>query len=116
MTTDEVIDLLTFMASFDRRTVGQADVAAWKLAVGDLPFADAQEAVLAHYRESRDWAMPVDIRDRVKAMRGERLKSVPMSDPPDEVADDPAAYQAWLLAERKRIADGPAALRALGQS
>ena len=39
MTTEEVIDLLTLMASYDRRTVGNADVAAWRLVVGDL--ADA---------------------------------------------------------------------------
>jgi len=113
MNASEVIDLLTLMASYDRRTVGKSDVAAWGLAVGDLPFADSRDAVVAHYRDSREWLMPSDVRDRVTDVRRERLKNAPALIPPPEVADDPAAYVAWLAAERKKIADGPAALRAV---
>ena len=113
MNANEVIDLLTLMASYDRRTVGKSDVAAWGLAVGDLPFADSRDAVITHYRESREWIMPADVRDLVNEVRRERLKNAPALDPPHEVADDPAKYVEWLAAERKKIADGPQALKAV---
>lgn len=113
MTTEETIDLLTLMQAYDRRTVGRTDVAAWHLVVSDLPFADAQAAVLAHYRESRDWIMPADVRSRVNEMRRERLENAPVLDPPHEVADNPAAYQAWLEREQRKIADGTGPLRAV---
>ena len=113
MTDEEVIDLLTFMASFDRRTVGRADVAAWKLAIGDLSFSDSQQAVLEHYRESREFAMPSDIRDRVKAIRMARLGATQL---PDRPPSDPDEYRAWLRDERKKIADGNTGPRALESS
>lgn len=111
--SDEVVDLLTLIQVYDRRTVGKADVAAWLLIVDDLPFADAQAAVLAHYRESREWIMPADVRGRVNEMRRARLKAAPPLDPPHEVADDPAAYRAWLEREQRKIANGGTGLRAV---
>ena len=106
MTDDEVIDLLTFAASYDRRTVGKADVAAWKLAVGDLSFADAMDSVVRHYRDSRDFIMPADIRVHVKAIRSERLAASLIPPPPLAVADNPAAYPAWLQARLREAGDG----------
>jgi hypothetical protein len=66
MTLDETIDLLATCAAYDRRTIGKTDAVAWHAVVGDLPFADAQQAVFAHYAESREWIMPADVRQRVK--------------------------------------------------
>jgi hypothetical protein len=110
MTSNEVIDLLTLMASYDRRTVGKADVTAWSLAVGDLSFADSQQAVVTHYRETREWIMPSDIRGRVKAIRGERLRCTPIPPPPPELRGKPAEYRRYLRETARRIADGlPAA-------
>jgi hypothetical protein len=88
MTLDETIDLLATCAAYDRRTIGKTDAVAWHAVVGDLPFADAQQAVFAHYSESREWIMPADVRTRVKrkqrdaAERG-RIRQVL----------DPAAYR-----------------------
>ena len=73
MNTDQVIDLLTLMASYDRRKAGEADVEAWEAAVGSLSFEDCRTAVIAHYQDSEDWIMPVHVRRRVKAMRAERI-------------------------------------------
>jgi hypothetical protein len=114
LTPEQTVDLLTLVQSFDRRTVGKTDVAAWHLAVGDLSFGDSQDAVIGHYQDSRDWIMPADVRRRVKAARAERLSLTPLPDPPAAVANDPDAYQAWLGTERKRIADGPNETRAIG--
>lgn len=66
MTLDETIDLLATCAAYDRRTIGKSDAVAWHAVTGDLPFADAQQAVFAHYAESREWIMPADVRTRVK--------------------------------------------------
>ena len=88
MTPDQTVDLLTACAAFDRRTVGKSDVVAWHAIVGDLPFDLAQEAVFAHYRDSREFIMPADVRTWVKrrqrdeAERG-RIKQLL----------DPAAYR-----------------------
>lgn len=88
MTPDQTVDLLTACAAFDRRTVGKSDVVAWHAITGDLPFDLAQEAVFAHYRESREFIMPADVRtwvrrkQRDEADRG-RIKQLL----------DPAAYR-----------------------
>lgn len=111
MTQDEIVDLLTLMASFDRRTIGEADVAAWTLAVGDLAYGDAQEAVVMHYREKRDFLMPADIRAAVKVIRAERLSRTPIAAPPRELLDDPQAYIAALKANTAKAAAPPASVR-----
>lgn len=106
MTADEVVDLLTLMASYDRRTVGKADVAAWQQVVGDLPFGDCEQAVIAHYRDSTDWLMPAHVRQRVKAMRADRVaRSVPAA-PGPELADQPGRYAAAIREGVRRLADG----------
>lgn len=116
MNAKECGKLLAIMALYDYRKVGAPEVAAWLHVIGDLRFADAEQAVLGHYRECRERIMPADVRSRVKAVREERLRKTPLPDPPAAVADDPVAYTEWLGAERRRIADGPATIRALEAS
>jgi hypothetical protein len=107
MTEDEVIDLLTYAASFDRRTVGDADVDAWLPVVADLSFADAREAVARHYgRDSTDWLMPKHVRDGVKAIRAERIARSVIPAPPPELCDDPLEYRRVLQEGLKQAADG----------
>lgn len=62
MTKAEVAQLLTIIAAFDRRTIGEADVEAWHLVVGDLDAADCAEAVRTYFTDSREWLMPADVR------------------------------------------------------
>lgn len=106
MTTEEVIDLLSTVAAFDRRTVGEADVIAWSAAVGDLNFGDAREVVVQHYRTSRDWLMPSDIRTGVKKIRDARLAKAPMPAPDPALTDRPKDYQEAFQAALERFADG----------
>jgi hypothetical protein len=106
VTTDEIIDLLTLLAAYDRRTIGEGDVNAWMLAAGDLPYDDARHAVARHYRQSREWLMPADVRHLVKAVRDERLAAAPLPQPPPHLADDPASYVRELKEITRRAADG----------
>lgn len=109
MTRDEVVDLLSLAAARDRRTVGKADVMAWHQDIGDLPFADAREAIGIHFRESTDWLMPAHVRRIVARLRDERggvpgpglSPAIPDADP-----DDVPAYLAAVREQRTRAADG----------
>ncbi len=113
MTPEQVIDLLSTAAAFDRRTVGDADVIAWHSAIGELDFADAQAAVVRHYQQTRDFVMPSDVRALVKLIRAERLarEAVPAPDP--ELSDDARAYQDQLKRNIARLASGWSIGRAL---
>jgi hypothetical protein len=106
MTPEEVIDLLTTAAAFDRRTVGEADVIAWQSAVGDLDFPDARDAVVQHYRATRDWIMPSDVRRLVKAIRDARLAREAIPAPDAELSDDARAYLANLKSNISKVASG----------
>lgn len=114
MSTDEVIDLLTLMASYDRRKVGEADVAAWYAAVGDLAFGDSRDAVIAHYRECTDWLMPAHVRQRVGAVRQERLRIAGPVEIPEELADRPIEARDWKQRTLDAIADGQVLPRQIG--
>lgn len=62
MTKAEITRLLAIIVAFDRRTVGEADVEAWHLVIGDLDIHDCAEAVRTYYSENREWLMPADVR------------------------------------------------------
>jgi len=106
MTPDETVDLLTVAAAFDQRTVGEGDAMAWHAVLGDLAFADAKQAVLGYYAETRERIMPADIRQRVREVRHLRLLKTEIPPPPAELLDNPPAYRAALHAGAVAIADG----------
>ena len=62
MTPADIARLLGMCSAYDQRTVGQADITAWHHALGDLAVERAAEAVVEHYRNSRDRIMPADVR------------------------------------------------------
>jgi hypothetical protein len=57
----ETNDLLTFIATFDRRRFDDATVVAWQLIVADVPYADCRRAVVEHFTNSTDYLMPVHV-------------------------------------------------------
>lgn len=77
MDKPDVVLLLTLAGTYDYRKVGDADVEAWYLAVGDLDLEEAKAAVVRHYRESTDRLMPAHVRVGVKAIRDERRRAAP---------------------------------------
>lgn len=114
MTLEEVGKLLGFAALYDSRKVDVPDVVAWHRIIGELPYADAEQAVTEHYAASRERLMPADVCQGVKRIRDARLKAVPEPVPPPELLEDADAYREWLRKETKRIADGKPDLRAIG--
>lgn len=77
MNRPEVVVLLTLAGTYDYRKVGDADVESWHLALGDVDFDDAKNAVVRHYREFTDRLMPAHVRNGVKVIRDERRRLEP---------------------------------------
>lgn len=71
MNTSEILDLLSVVQAYDGRTVGQSDAHAWRDAAerSRWTYAEAAEAVKAHYAEVVDWIMPAHVTQRIKANR-----------------------------------------------
>jgi hypothetical protein len=72
MNLNETARALALVQSFDRRTVGEADVVAWRSVLTDVALADAEEAIRRHYAEQTDWLMPAHIRRYVRDIVRER--------------------------------------------
>lgn len=72
MNRSDVAALLTVIASYDRRTLGEAEVIAWHGVLGDLPFEQCRDAVIAHYATQTDWLMPAHVRRHVLTARQDR--------------------------------------------
>lgn len=107
MTPAESAGLLTVAAAFDNRKPDEDQARAWALALDGLRFIDCREAIVNHYRGSREWMMPVDVIRAVKKLRAARLAAYGTPEPPAHIdPDDTAALHAWQLRMRADIADG----------
>lgn len=67
----EIVDLLTYIVAYDRRTTGRADVIAWHDAATRAHWTttEAQEAVKIHFAHSTEWLMPGHITQIIKTNR-----------------------------------------------
>ncbi|KDE14234.1 hypothetical protein [Rhodococcus aetherivorans] len=73
LTRDDVIDILTAIAAYDRRTIGEGDIAAWGAALRpDLDRQLAIEAVRIHNATSEDWIKPVHVNKLAVDIRKDR--------------------------------------------
>lgn len=114
MTAGEIGRLLGLMALADNRKPPdeddkegrQAMIEFWAGMIGDLRYADCARAIQDHYRDSRDWIMPADIRRRVRTIRDGRLAHTRLPAPASEIADDTAAYREALAETIRAAADG----------
>lgn len=116
MRKSDVSELLTFIALFDKRKVGDPDVEAWYLVLGDVDALDARDAVVDWFKDhSREWLMPADIRRFVGEVRADRLARNPVS--ADELTEaaalDGDEYRRQLRALRDAHSARPAQLRAI---
>lgn len=74
MNQAEASQLLTIAATLDNRAVTPEAVQVWAGLLDDIDYADAVEALKAHYRESAKWMMPADVRGRVAASYAARKR------------------------------------------
>lgn len=72
MNLSQTAELLTAIASYDRRKLGEADVIAWQKLLTDVSLADGIEAVERYYAENTDWMMPAHLRRLVRDIVRER--------------------------------------------
>lgn len=112
MTKREVVDLLSLIAVYDQRTVGQADIEGWHLIARNQAWTAplAQRAVIEHHSAdaSRGRITPAHISDRIREARDRVRKAALHRDltPPRHLADQPAAEIAWRRTEAQRLVDG----------
>lgn len=108
MNKRDTVKLLAFVAAFDQRTVGEADVEAWSYALADIPLDEtAREAVVAFYsgpgRDERRWMQPHDFRTARKRIRADRLARVTLPPPNDAPG---VSYPEELRALERAVGDG----------
>jgi hypothetical protein len=96
MNSNETAILLAVAASFDSRTIGDADVNAWHAAMYDLDFIKSREAVIGHYRRSDDRITPAQIRHLVNTDSAN--KHVPR--PPENIAQNPHEWRKRVSQQR----------------
>lgn len=99
MNIAEAADVLAMAAAFDSRTVGKADILAWHAVIGHLDAAEARDAVIAHYTDTRDRVMPVDVLSRVTKLRALRIAHAGAESVPD--VDDPDDWDGYIKALRE---------------
>lgn len=75
MTPGDAVRVLAKASAYDRRTIGEADAAAWYEAIGDLDIADALDAVTRHYQQTTDWLMPAHVRTIAAQLVRERRRA-----------------------------------------
>lgn len=114
VTAVEAAALLFHAAGHDNRNKDTNATRAWSAALADIDFEDAKAAIDRHYTVSRQWIMPSDVRDGVKAIENERLAAAPNVyelEPPKSVSDlegpeGDAAYLDWIQETTRRIRRG----------
>lgn len=98
MRPSDIAVLLTKAAAYDRRTVGEADVAAWHEVLADLDLADALSAVARHYRDNAQWIMPSHIRAIVGEIERERRRVTRELQHAAPIENHPDDCDGWLRA------------------
>lgn len=106
---DDIVDLLTYVAAADRRTVGRTDVRVWLDAAqdGEWPSIEfAYRAVRLHRREQPGrWLEPGHVTRILDRLRDEASRTyVPPTDRdmPREVLNDVRLYQRFMVDAARR--------------
>lgn len=104
MNRADIARLLTKMAAFDQRTIGDADVAAWHEVLAGVELPDALQAVARHYAESDKRMMPAHVIQLVRRIRAERPVPAPPRALPSRFEDDPDREAAMARNRVKTLA------------
>lgn len=99
LTHDQVVDLLTAVSAYDNRKPNPASIMAWGKAaeLGRWTFAEALDAVHAHFASDTDYLMPAHVGNRIRdkrqdlALRQTGLELTQAADPRVRAAVDQLA-------------------------
>lgn len=103
MNLEEVAVVLTLIASYDQRTLGDSDVIAWHEALLDLPFDLSRGAVVQHHATSTDRIKPAHITQLVKAAQQDaamRRPALPGRD--DDLVGMPDWFRSTVEEHKRR--------------
>lgn len=110
MKPTEAAALLTIAAAYDNRKPDADQAKAWAMALDGLRFEDCREVVVAHYRRSRDWLMPVDVINGVTKLRADRRAQYgPIPAPSHLDPDSPTFdqdYARYMVETNEAMGDG----------
>ena len=112
MTPAQAAALLTIAAAYDNRKPDEDQARAWAMILGDLRFEDCRDAVLRHYRKSREWLMPAEVIEGVREIRNERWDRFIKDHTPGYLPiprrfdGDPEKEQAWWADVAPKIRNG----------
>jgi hypothetical protein len=115
VTAPEAAALLAYAAGYDNRQPDQFAASSWAEALEDIDFTDARQVIKKHYQSTRDWIMPSDVINGVRAMERARIDLAPNLDevePPlhiqamEDGPDFTAAYLAWRKEQARRVRRG----------
>lgn len=110
MNTQEAAALLAIAAGFDNRKPDANIATAWAMALTDRTFEDCRDAIVAHYRTSRDWLMVADINGWIDTQRTRRFNDFRRTygnlQPPARLAEHPDAERDWMRDTYEQIRAG----------
>lgn len=102
--------VLAVAAAIDGRKPSDEASKVWAAILYDVRVADAEDAVLMHYRESADFIRPAHVVAMVKRMRIKRWEEHGAIDtaaaPPAELDDSPRKAIEWTRLYRMSIGGG----------
>lgn len=106
MNTAQAAQLLAMAAAYDNRNASEIAARAWAEALDDVRFEDARYALIEHYKRSRQWLMPAEIREGVRALREQRTLRgrVRLGHPPADL--EPEAHTEFLRLSDRLLGDG----------
>lgn len=108
MNTQEAAALLAVAAAFDNRKPDADAATAWGIALAEFPFIMCRDAVVAHYRKSREWIMPSDVIAGVKRIAVELMRPFGTLIPPASIQGELEDEMRWQLWARDEIMSGRA--------
>lgn len=101
MTKSEIAKLLAFIQAFDRRTIGEMDIAAWHATARAARWtaAHAKQAAtdLLATGQPGQWLTPAHVTDRLRQVRRDIARALFTRDitPPSELDGDITAEMRW---------------------
>lgn len=74
MTPNDAAKLLALIQVYDNRNFDEMTATVWADALDELDPTDCAQAIRRHFRDSKEWLMPCDVRGGVRQLIRERAR------------------------------------------